>query len=82
MNCAPLISILFRLTPASILLYMPLYSYNFLLCLGLLLGLIITAFVLSMMAIFKESGFVEIDQRLNKTETQELIGNIEQLIAR
>ena len=61
---------------------MSLHSYNFLICLGLLLGFIITAFVLSMMAIFKESEFVEIDQRLNNTETQELIGNIEQLIAR
>ena len=61
---------------------MPLYSFNFLLCLGLLLCFIITAFLLSMMAIFKQSEFVEIKQSMNATEIEGLIGNIEQLIAR
>ncbi len=61
-NYSPLISILLRITPASILFYL----YNCLLGL-LLLGFIITAFALSMMTIVKESEFVEIKKKINKT---------------
>ncbi len=55
---------------------------QFFLCLGLLLVFVITAFVLSMMTINKESEFVKIEESFNRTQTEELIGNIEKLIAR
>ncbi len=53
------------------------------LCLGLLLlGFIIIAFALSMKAIVKESGFVELKDDIPKEELGQFIENIERVIAK
>ena len=40
------------------------------------------AYILSMMETSEETGFVEVQENINKTEVDQLIKNIENLIAR
>ena len=52
-------------------------------CLGfLLLGLLTTAFVLSMVETSKQTGFVQVQENMNRTEITLLIKNIKELIKR